>query len=111
MALCVISMCRLAWTFNGGLLPNNTNVDTIGTNRSELVISNPGDGNTGMYACLASTPSEAFKQIAAVMVEFYGKSTLASSPDFPQLFVIYTQSKNVGKPGNEAKSTPTSQLQ
>ena len=31
-------------------------------------------------------------------------SVLASSPDFPQLFVAYSSRKKVGKPGNEATS-------
>ena len=62
----------LRWTFNGGLLPGNALATTTGNSSSTLTIMRATAGNSGVYACLGHSPSEAFSDAAVVTVDFYG---------------------------------------
>ena len=66
------STATLRWTFNGGLLPENVFTATTGDRNSTLMIVGATTENSGVYACLGHSPSEAFRDAAVATVEFYG---------------------------------------
>ena len=66
------SSARIGWTFNGGMLP--TNVVQAGHQRvsSSLSILSASEKNSGQFACLATSPSGAYRGIDVIHVEVYG---------------------------------------
>lgn len=62
----------LRWTYNGGLLPENALAVTTSNSSSVLTIMMATARNSGVYACLGHSPSEAFSDAAIVTVDFYG---------------------------------------
>lgn len=67
----VNTSARIDWTFNGGDLPSNARVDRQ-LGRSLLSIDRVKQGNEGQYACLATSPSSAYKGIGFLYMEFNG---------------------------------------
>jgi len=66
----------LRWTYNGGLLPENALAVTTSNSSSALTIMMATVRNSGVYACLGHSPSEAFSDVAVVTVDFYGMYNL-----------------------------------
>ena len=64
----------LGWTFNGGVLPENAAVVPGSDGRStQLAITGAVRDNTGTYACLGHTPSNAINAAAFIFTEYFGK--------------------------------------
>ena len=62
----------LGWTFNGGLLPENVVVRGRRRPQSYLEIFGATEQNTGLYACFAHSPSEAFNGVTFAQVMYFG---------------------------------------
>lgn len=69
----------LRWTYNGGQLPENALAVTTSNSSSVLTIMMATARNSGVYACLGHSPSEAFSDAAIVTVDFYGMYNLLRS--------------------------------
>ena len=63
----------LAWTFNGGSLPDNVQVNSTRGLTSSLEISRATVDNAGVYSCLAHSATEAYSGSAVLRVAFYGE--------------------------------------
>ncbi len=69
----VNSSAVIRWTFNGGNLPSNVQMNGTGGHTSILTIVSASSSNEGIYACLVHSQSGAFRDSSEIRVLFYGK--------------------------------------
>ena len=63
----------LVWTFNGGILPRYSAVQTPSERVSILTLPTVEEKSAGIYACLGHSPSGFYSDAVAIEVEVYGK--------------------------------------
>jgi len=66
----------LVWTFNGGILPRYSAVQTPSERVSILTLPTVEEKSAGIYACLGHSPSGFYSDAVAIEVEVYGKKCI-----------------------------------